>query len=175
LQSSGDLRTIVETERLIVRELDADNDAAFVHELLNTPKFIKYIGDRAVRSLDEARQFIDGRYRLSYREHGYGLYTVLLRSEQVPVGICGFVRRDSLPGPDLGFAFLPKYERLGYGFESASAMMQHGRDVLGFTAVYAITTTDNDASAHLLSKLGFRFDKLFTSGAETLRLFVCEK
>ena len=175
MQSSGELVTIVQTERLVLRELDPDTDARFVFELLNTPKFIKYIGDRGVRSVDEAREFIDSRYRQSYRDHGYGLYTVLIRDTEVPVGICGFVRRDTLPGPDLGFAFLPEHEQKGYGFESAAAMMEHGRKVHGFGEVFAITTQDNDASAHLLTKLGFRFDKLFQSGPETLRLFVCDK
>jgi len=163
--------TIVETKRLVVREL-AEYDAEFIFELLNTPSFIKYIGDRSVRSVDDARTFIETRYRQSYRDHGYGLFAVDLKSDGTPIGMCGFVRRDSLPGPDIGFAFLPEHERKGYGFESALAVMKYGRDTLGFTELYAITSLDNDASGRLLTKLGFEFSKLIeTPEGETIKLF----
>ncbi len=164
---------ILETERLIIRELDAATDAVFVLELLNSPKFIKYIGDRGVRTVDEAADFIENRYRQSYRDHGYGLYTVELKDGQ-PVGLCGFVRRDTLPGPDLGFAFLPDHEGKGYGFDSADALMKYGREKLGFTTVLAITSVDNDASGRLLEKLGFTFDRMTGSGDETLKLYISE-
>jgi ribosomal-protein-alanine N-acetyltransferase len=163
--------TIVETERLVVREL-VEDDAEYILELLNTPSFIKYIGDRGIRTADDARTFIETRYRQSYRDHGYGLFAVDLRSDGTPVGMCGFVRRDSLPGPDIGFAFLPEHERKGYGFESASAVVRYGRDALGFTELYAITSVDNDASGRLLTKLGFAFSKLIdTPEGETIKLF----
>jgi len=165
-------------------------DAEFILELLNTPKFIRYIGDRGVRTVEQARDFIENRYRQSYREHGYGLYLVqthvratdlLGRSEadriaalltNKPIGMCGFVRRDTLPGPDLGFAFLPEYEGKGYGFEAAQAMLEHGRDKLGFSKVFAITSQDNNVSGKLLEKLGFMFDRIFTTPeGEDLKLF----
>jgi RimJ/RimL family protein N-acetyltransferase len=166
---------IVSTQRLRIRELDADADAAFVCELLNTPKFIKYIGDRGVRSIDESREFIETRYRQSYRDHGYGLYVVEVVKDQLPVGICGFVRRATLPGPDLGFAFLPEYEGQGYGVESAAAVLEYGERHLGFKTVYAITTLDNQASIRLLEKLGFKFESLTSSAeGEKLRLFAYE-
>ena len=164
---------ILETTRLSLREIIVE-DAQFVFDLLNTPKFLKYIGDRGVRSVYDASEFIESRYRKSYQDHGYGLYTVLLKGpalEKMPIGMCGFVRRDSLPGPDIGFAFLPAFESRGYGYESAAAVMDHGRDILGFEEVFAITSPDNDASGRLLEKLGFRFSRLFDSGPETLKLF----
>lgn len=165
---------ILETERLCMREVTSD-DAAFTLDLLNQPSFIKYIGDRGVRDLDEARDFIEGRYKKSYRDNGYGLYVVELKdADATPIGICGFVRRDTLPGPDIGFAFLPQFEKKGYAYESASAVMKYGRETLGFTRVLAITTTDNDASGRLLEKLGFKFDRLFESNGETLKLFAFE-
>lgn len=164
--------TILETERLVIRELDSAIDAEFIFELLNAPKFLKYIGDRGVRSVEQARDFIDGRYRQSYREHGYGLYTVELKAEQKSVGICGFVKRDTLSDPDLGFALLPEFEVKGYGFESATAVLQFGGDTLGFSRVLAITSQDNDVSVKLLEKLGFRFDRIFTTpDGEDLKLF----
>lgn len=162
---------ILQTERLNVRELNSASDAEFICALLNSPKFIQYIGDRGVRSAEDAAAFVDDRYRQSYRDHGYGLYAVELK-DGTQIGMCGFVRRDSLPGPDIGFAFLPEFERQGFGYESAAAMMKHGHDALGFTTVYAITSPDNDASGSLLEKLGFSFDKLIESGGDPVKLFV---
>ena len=164
---------VLETERLTLRKLDSALDAEFIFELLNTPKFIQYIGDRGVRSADEASDFIEDRYRQSYRDHGYGLYAIELKTDNTAVGLCGFVRRESLEGPDLGFAFLPEYEGRGYGYESADAMMAFGREKLGFTDIRAITSLDNEASVHLLEKLGFSFTGLIDSPEnEKLRLFL---
>jgi RimJ/RimL family protein N-acetyltransferase len=164
---------ILETERLILREITAD-DAEFTIRLLNSPSFLRYIGDRGVRSEDDAREFIETRYRKSYHDNGYGLYIVESKDDRLPVGICGFVKRETLPRPDIGFAFLPEYERKGYGFESASAVMDLGRRTLGFDEVLAITTVDNDASGRLLAKLGFTFDRNYkTPEGETLKLFKC--
>jgi len=165
---------ILTTERLLIRELDAEADADFICHLLNSEKFIKYIGDRGVRISEEAHNFIRDRYRQSYEDHGYGLYCVELK-DGTQIGICGFVRRDTLPGPDIGFAFLPKFEGQGYGFESADAMMSYGREKLGFSEVLSITTLDNEASGKLLEKIGFAFDKTIdTPEGETLRLFRAE-
>ena len=163
---------ILETDRLTLRELDKTCDSTFVFELLNSPKFLKYIGDRNVRSREDAADFIENKYAASYREYGYGLYAVDLRHSGMPVGICGFVRRDTLPGPDLGFAFLPEFERQGFGIESADAVMKYGRETLGFTDVYAITSLDNDASGRLLEKLGFEFQDVIANGDESLKLFL---
>ena len=149
---------IAETERLVIREID-ESDAAFMNALLNSPGFLKYIGDRGIRSDDDARRFISERYRKSYADNGYGLYAVLLKDNLVPVGMCGFVRRDTLPGPDLGFAFLPEHEGKGYGQESSIAVLRYGREELGFERVLAITTLDNRASIRLLEKLGFTLEK----------------
>lgn len=160
-----------ETERLNIRELDSALDAEFIFELLNSPKFIEFIGDRGVRSPAEAAGFIENRYRQSYRDHGYGLYAVELK-DGTQIGMCGFVRRDTLPGPDIGFAFLPEFERQGYGYESAAAMMKYGHDAFGFTTVYAITSPNNDASGSLLEKLGFTFDKVIANSDDTVKLFV---
>lgn len=165
---------ILETKRLILREIDSDADAEFICKLLNTPKFIQYIGDRGVRNVEQAAAFIENRYRQSYRDNGFGLYAVERKIDNVPMGLCGFVKRDTLPGPDIGFAFLPEFESYGYGFESADAVMKYGRDTLGFTQVLAITSQDNAVSGRLLEKLGFKFERLIENGDETLRLFAAE-
>jgi RimJ/RimL family protein N-acetyltransferase len=163
---------ILETDRLILRELDSDSDAEFIFELLNTPKFIKYIGDRGVRSREQACDFIDNRYRASYRDHGYGLYLTVQKTDSTAVGICGFVKRDYLEHADIGFAFLPQFEQLGFGFESAAAMLRYGREKLNFERVFAITSQDNDVSGKLLTKLGFDLSSDFTTPeGEQLKLY----
>ena len=150
---------ILVTERVIVREVEVA-DAAFILDLLNQPSFIKYIGDRGVRTIVEAGEFIENRYRQSYRDFGFGLYVVKLKADPTPLGICGFVKRDTLPDADIGFAFLPQYWGQGYAFEAAAAVMRYGREVLGLKRVLAITSQDNESSGRLLEKLGFVYDGL---------------
>lgn len=166
---------ILETERLSLREI-VDTDDAFVLDLLNQPSFIKYIGDRNVRNLEQARDFIETRYRKSYADNGYGLYTVELKETGEAIGFCGFVKRDSLPDADIGFAFLPQFEKKGYAFESAAAVMKYGRETLGLKRVLAITSQNNESSMKLLGKLGFKFDKLIKlpNDAEEINMFVSE-
>ncbi len=162
---------ILETKRLEIREIDSALDAEFVFVLLNTPKFLQFIGDRGVRSVEQAAAFIEDKYRQSYRDHGFGLYTVCSKSDGIQLGVCGFVKRDTLPDPDIGFAFLPKYEGKGYGFESADSVLRYGRDVLKMTRILAITSLDNHASGKLLEKLGFTYDETIESNGEQLKLF----
>ena len=168
---------ILETDRLILREISAD-DAEFILDLLNQPSFIKYIGDRGVRTIETATDYIERRFTKSYRENGFGLYLVELQSQiqnlKSKIGICGFVKRDSLPHPDIGFAFLPEFCGSGYALESARAMMNYGRNQLKLSRVLAITTPDNEASIRLLEKIGFCFERLIRmpDGPEELKLFV---
>lgn len=167
---------LLETERLKIREVD-ETDADFILDLLNQPSFIKNIGDRNVRTVEESREFIENRFRASYKANGFGLYTVELKENAAKIGICGFVKRDFLPQPDLGFALLPQYERRGYAFESALEMLKYGRETLGFDTVLAITSLHNEASGNLLRKLDFREEKVIESppSNELLRLFISEK
>ena len=156
---------ILETERTILREIVAD-DAAFMLDLLNQPSFIKYIGDRNVRDLRQAREFIEHRLRASYQNFGYGLWTVELRETGELVGICGFVKRDVLPDADIGFAFLPDFEGKGYAFEAAAATLKYGREKLNFGRVLAITSPDNERSGRLLEKIGLRFERTMQLAAD---------
>ena len=163
---------ILETERLLLREA-VETDAEFILDLLNQPTFIKYIGDRGVDNLEKAREAIENKYRQSYRENGFGLWIVVLKETESAIGFCGFVRRESLPGDDLGFAFLPQFEKKGFAFESADAAMKYGREKLNFGRVYAITTQNNANSIKLLGKLGFEFEKLIklSDGDDELNLY----
>ncbi len=166
---------VLETERLILRKLST-NDAEFVLELLNEPSFLRYIGDRGVRDLEEAKQYILNRLVTSYERNGFGLYLVELRESRIPIGISGLVKRDTLPDPDIGFAYLPAYWSKGYAVESAAAVMNYAREVLGLTRIVAITSLDNEASAKLLGKIGLRFERLIklSEDAEEVKLFTPE-
>src|SRR3954463_2247889 len=151
---------ILETERLTLRWLSPETDPAFILELLNDASFIRFIGDKGVRTLDAARNYILNGPVARYERYGYGLYAVDLKEKNIPIGMCGVLKRDTLPQPDIGFAFLRAYWNQGYGFESAAAVMEYARDVLGLAQILAITTPDNEASAKLLEKIGLRFEKL---------------
>lgn len=166
---------ILETERLILREI-TEADAEFILDLLNQPSFIKYIGDRNVRTVDAARDYIESRFIKSYLENNFGFYAVVLKETNLPIGICGFVKRDSLPEADIGFAFLSDYERKGYGYESASAVLEYGKKSLNFKRLLAITAQNNQSSIKLLEKLGFKFERLIKMphDAEELNLFSFE-
>jgi RimJ/RimL family protein N-acetyltransferase len=166
------LKKILETERTILRELD-EKDAEFILDLLNQPSFIKYIGDRNVRTVEESRVYIKERMIISYEQFGFGMYLVGLKENKTPIGVCGFVKRDSLPELDIGFAFLADFEGKGYGFESAEAVMKYGKEVLDLNRVLAIATQDNHASHKLLEKLGFEFERLvkMPHDEEELKMF----
>lgn len=151
--------TVLETERLILRWLSTD-DAEFIVELLNQPSFLRYIGDKGVRSNADAVQYIQTGPVASYERFGFGLYLVELKETGAPIGICGLLKRDSLPDVDVGFAFLPAFWSQGYALESAAAVMTYGREVLGLRRIVAITSPDNDASIRLLEKIGLRFECL---------------
>jgi len=117
---------VIETNRLTHRKLTLD-DAEFILDLLNQPSFIQFIGDRGVRTLEDAREYLSKRLIESYERFGFGLYLTLLKEGQIPIGICGLVKRDSLDDIDIGFAFLPQYWLKGYAFESASAVLTYAK------------------------------------------------
>lgn len=153
------LDTIVETERLRIRRFRED-DAAFALVLLNEPAFLHYIGDKGVRTLEDARRYLRTGPLASYEAHGFGPWLVEQRADGLPIGLCGLLRRNGLDAPDLGFAFLESHWAQGYAHEASSAVMRHARDTLWLTRIVAITTPDNDASSRLLGRLGFSFDSM---------------
>ena len=165
--------TTIETERLVLREFAAD-DAEFVHRLVNEPSFLRYIGDRGVRTLEDARRYIADGPVAGYARHGHGLMKVVRKADGAGVGMCGVLRRETLPEPDLGFSFFPEHWSQGYALESARAVLNHARESLGLGRILAITTQDNEPSMRLLARLGFRFDRMITFDSEELRLFVSD-
>ena len=166
---------ILETDRLILRQLNVDDDE-FILELVNDASFIRFIGDKGVRTLDDSRNYILNGPVASYEKFGYGLYATELKDGNVPIGMCGILKRDTLPHPDIGFAFLPRYWNKGYAFEAAAAVMKYAREVLGIDQMLAITTPDNEASARLLQKIGLRFERMIklSEDAPAVKLFTSE-
>ncbi len=166
---------VLETERLNLRWMSAD-DAAFMRGLLNEPSWLRFIGDRGVRTLDDARNYILTGPVASYARLGFGLYVVELKESGDPIGICGLVKRDFLDDVDIGFAFLPQYWRQGYAYEAASAVMGYGTETLGLKRIVAITAADNHSSARLLEKLGLRFERMvsYPGDGHDVRLFAID-
>ena len=163
---------VLETERLILRRLTV-GDAEFILELLNDPSWLRFIGDRGVRTLDAARDYILKSLVAMYERLGFGLYLTELKGGGVPVGICGLIKRDSLEDVDIGFAFLPEFRGQGYAYESALAVMAYGKRTLGLNRLAAITSPDNYVSAGLLEKLGFNFERMvkLSDDGEEVSLF----
>lgn len=148
---------ILETERLLLREATPE-DAAFALAIYTSPGFIEFVGDRGLRTVEDGRTYLEERVIASYRDHGFGLYVVELKASRDAVGICGLVSRPGLPAPDIGFTFLPEHMRMGYGYESAAAVLDYARRTLGMPKILAITDPRNEKSIGLLTKLGMAFD-----------------
>lgn len=165
---------ILETKRLRIREFEK-SDAAFILELLNEPAWIKFVGDKNVHNLEEAREFIENKLRLSYKENGFGLYLAQLKDTNEPVGMSGLVNRPGLNDIDIGFSVLARHRRKGYAFESSKAMLSYAKNTLKIKKIVAITHIENTASGRLLEKLGLTFDSvidLSEDGKDLCKLFV---
>jgi len=148
----------LETERLYMRPAHV-KDAPFVLQLLNTPKWLLYIGDRNVHTKEDAEQYITSKMLPQFEEKQFGNYMVLQKEDHKIIGCCGLYDREGIKGVDIGFAFLPPYEGKGYAFESASRVMQYGQETHGITTVSGITVKENRASQRLLEKLGLMYIK----------------
>jgi RimJ/RimL family protein N-acetyltransferase len=166
---------ILETDRLILRRLSVE-DAEFILSLLNEPSFLLYIGDKGVRTIAGARDYILQGPIHSYERFGFGLYLAELKDDGTPIGICGLLKREALADVDIGFAFLPQFWKKGYAFESASAVLSYGKDALGLKRIVAITDSDNKGSINVLGKLGLRFERMIrmSEDAPEIMLFVSD-
>jgi RimJ/RimL family protein N-acetyltransferase len=142
-----------ETERLIVRSTTSE-DAEFLLTIFNSPKWLQFIGDRNVHTIEEAEKYIEDRITSQYKRLGYGHYIVELKTNGAKIGTCGLYDRPGLDGIDIGFAFLPEYEGKGYAYESAEVVKNAAFNEFSIPELVAITTKDNFASQKLLEKLG---------------------
>jgi RimJ/RimL family protein N-acetyltransferase len=168
------MKTLV-TTRLIVRPMSIA-DAGFILTLLNEPSWLRFIGDRGVRTIDDAKNYITQGPVAMYASLGFGLCTVELRDSACPVGICGLLKRDYLDAADIGFAFLPAYWGKGYAYEAANAILNFAKADLGLKRILATTRPENIASQKLLEKLGLRFERLMAhpDGDRDLKVYAID-
>ena len=161
--------TRLHTPRLQLSEFSAADDASIL-ALLNTPGFLTYIADRGVRTLEDARSYLAAGPCASYVANGFGLWKVSLTGTGETIGMCGLIRRDTLPCPDLGYAFLPAFVGFGYASEAGAAVMRHAFTTLALPQVLAIVEPANAASIHVLAKLGFRYQDTREVGGKRLQV-----
>lgn len=161
------------TDRLLLRPTLAE-DAPLILALLNTPKWLENIGDRHIHTIKDAEQYIALKMTPQYERLGFGNFTVIRKSDGAKMGTCGLYDRDGLEGVDIGFAFLPEFERQGYGYESAKKIQQLGFEIFGVTKISAITTPSNIASQKLIEKLGLTFIQMIQLPDEDVELMLYE-
>ncbi|HSL43750.1 MAG TPA: GNAT family N-acetyltransferase [Anaerolineales bacterium] len=160
---------ILDTDRLILRQFTMD-DAEFILELLNEPSFIQNIGDRKVRTIDDARAYIANGPVASYAKNGFGLWLVILKETNESVGMCGLIKRDGLDDVDIGYALLPRFWSKGYVVEAAQAAKDYGKNVIGLTRLVAITDPANEGSIRVLEKIGLHYEKMVRLSADDIDL-----
>lgn len=154
--------TILKTDRLILRQLTV-NDTGFIINLLNSPGWLQFIGDRNVKTEEQAKDYLLNGPIRSYKENGFGLYLVALKHNLSPIGLCGLLKRDYLQNPDIGFALLPDEMGKGYGFEMAAATLHYAKDALKIPGIMAVTMPANKASINLLERLGLKYVSIVKS------------
>lgn len=164
--------TTLSTTRTILREVTIE-DAPFILALLNDPAWLKYIGDRGVKTLDDARRHIEKNYVPPYQKLGFGMYLVTRKVDHTPIGMCGLIKREHLDDVDIGFAFLSDFRGQGYAYEAAQVVMNHATVTLGMKRLVAIVVPYHADSIKLLKKLGFIFEKTIRlpNDPEELQLF----
>ena len=156
----------LETERLLLRPFSTDTDAPFILTLLNEPSFLQNIGDKKVRTLEDARKYLLNGPIASYERNGFGLCLVQLKEPETSIGMCGLIKREELPHPDIGFAYLPDFWSKGFAFEAAAAVMNDARERLQLSHILAIVNPDNYSSIKLLERLGFKFERMLDPGTK---------
>ena len=161
--------TVLETERLSLRQLTND-DSLFILELLNEPSFIQNIGDRNVRTIEDARAYILNGPVTSYEKNGFGLCLVVLKETNESIGMCGLIQRDGLEDVDIGYALLPKFWSKGYAIEAARAVKEYAKDVIGLKRLVAIVDPANEGSIRVLEKIGLQYEKMIRLSADDIDL-----
>ena len=161
--------TLLETTRLSLRQLTND-DALFILELLNEPSFIQNIGDRNVRTIEDARAYILNGPVTSYEKNGFGLYLIVLKETNECIGMCGLIKRDRLEDVDIGYALLPKFWSKGYAVEAARAVKEYAKDVIGLKRLVAIVDPANEGSIRVLEKIGLRYETMIRLSADDIDL-----
>lgn len=149
---------VLKTDRLILRRYTLD-DAEFIVRLVNDPSWLRFIGDKNVHNLDDARRYLRAGPLDMYERYGFGMYLIEECDSGTPAGMCGLIKRDTLPDVDIGYAFLPQFRGKGYALEAASAVLEHGHRVFGLKRILAIASLDNASSIRVLAKAGMKFER----------------
>lgn len=166
---------VAETNRLIISKFTIE-DAPFFKELVNTPNWLKYIGDRNIKTIEDAKKRIEDGHLKSYETNGFGFYKLLLKEENnKSIGTCGLIKREALDDVDIGFAMLPMYEGRGFGYEASIAIMELAKNKFKLDKIVAITLANNPKSIKLLEKLGLRFEKTVKPFEDTEELLLFAK
>jgi RimJ/RimL family protein N-acetyltransferase len=156
---------------LILQELNF-GDTAFIVELLNSPGWLKFIGDRNVRNEEQAKGYLEKGPIASYAENGFGLYLVETKITRAKIGMCGILKRQHLENPDIGFALLPEFMGKGYAHEMATATLNYASHKLKLSKISAIVQPDNEKSVRLLENIGLKFIKTFRFSDESEELLL---
>lgn len=165
------MEIVIETERLILRKFTLE-DAPFLLELVNTPAWLQFIGDRNVHSVEESENYLRNGNLKSYAEHGFGFYLVATKESNEAIGMCGLVKRDSLEDIDIGFAFLPNSIGKSYGYEAASATLDYALNVLKLGRIVAIVDPQNASSIALIKKIGLKYEKMVQISTNDIELML---
>jgi RimJ/RimL family protein N-acetyltransferase len=160
------------TPRLVLRRLELD-DAAFIVRLLNEPSFLENIGDRGVRNEQDANRYLREGPMAMYAKHGFGLWHASLKSDGTAIGMCGLLKRDTLPDADIGYAYLPAHWGKGYALEAAAATLRHAAEKFGLRRVIAVVSQGNAGSIRVLEKIGMQFERMHSMdpGEADVRLY----
>lgn len=148
-----------ETERLIIQPTST-RDAEFILELLNSPKYIQFVGDKNLKNTEDAEKYINDRMITQLERLGYSNYTVLRKSDNMKIGCVGLYDREGVDGIDIGYSFLPEFEGKGYAFEAAVELKRAAKEEFNLKDLNAITVQENRGSRKLLEKLGFEFKEI---------------
>ena len=163
----------LETERLTMCPMSVE-DAEFILELYNSPKFIEFIGDRNIKTTEDAANYITQKFLPQYEKLGFGNYLIVRKTDNKKIGSVGIFEREGLDVHDIGFSFLPEFEGNGYGFESASKLLSTAVEEFSLKKISAITTKTNFSSQKLIEKLGLKFQKMVTLPDDDVELLYYE-
>ena len=162
---------VMSTDRLLINRITLD-DAGFILKLMNDKDWIKNIGDRGIRTIKEAEEYIKTRFLKTYNEVGFGFYGLILKNTQQIIGIAGLVDRDGIDHVDIGYGMLPEFRGKGYAFEATKAIYDYGYKDLKLDKIVAIVNPDNPGSIKLLSKLGLEFEKMIRLPDEEIEIML---
>ena len=165
---------VLETNRLSLRRLTLD-DAEFMFGLVNQPSWLRFIGDKNVRNIEDARNYLRTGPLDMYQRFGFGMFMVERKDDGAAVGTCGLLKRDILPEPDIGYAFLPEFWGQGYALEAARAVLDYGHYTHELTRVLAIVSPGNERSIRVLERCGMKFERMFAmNDQDQVQLFARE-